>query len=94
MVAHTPVLLDEVLAGPLARSAFDLTLAMDVLTSPLKAFGALGWVPLSWRDAGVPASRMRVAIVADDACAECDANVRDGLRSLAVFLRSQGLQVG
>ena len=85
--------LDIAVAGPLARSAFDLTLAMDVATSPLKAFGPLGWVPLNWRDAGVPASRMRVAIVADDACAECDASVRDSLRSLATFLRGQGLQV-
>lgn len=33
-----------------------------------------------WRDSGVPAGRMRVAIIADDACAEVDASVRDDLR--------------
>mgnify|MGYP006186219495 CR=1 FL=1 len=38
-------------AGPLARSAHDLTLAMDVLSTPLQSFGALGWQPAAWRDA-------------------------------------------
>jgi hypothetical protein len=32
------------------------------------------------RDSGVPAGRMRVAIVADDTFAEVDASVRDDLR--------------
>jgi len=85
--------LDIAVAGPMARSAHDLTLALDVLTSPLHAFGPLGWLPASWRDSGVAAGRMRVAIVADDACAEVDASVRDGLRRLAGFLRERGLQV-
>jgi amidase len=86
--------LDIAVAGPLARSAHDLTLAMDVLASPLRAFGPLGWLPMAWRDAGVPAPRLRVAVVDDDACAEVDASVRDSLRALAGFLRSRGVRVG
>ncbi len=62
------------------RSANDPTLALVVLTSTLHAFGPLGWLPASWCHSGVPAGRMRVAIVADDACAEVDASVRDDLR--------------
>ena len=85
--------LDIAVAGPLARSAHDLTLAMDVLTTPLQTFGPLGWNATTWRDADVPASRMRVAVVADDACAETDASIRDALRLLAEFLRTRGLQV-
>jgi amidase len=85
--------LDIAVAGPLARSAHDLTLAMDILTTPLAAFGPLGWLPVSWRDGGVPAPRLRVAIVADDACAETDVSVRGALEALAAFLRERGLLV-
>jgi amidase len=86
--------LDIAVAGPLARSAHDLTLAMDILSTPLRAFGPLGWSPVVWRDAGVPAPRLRVAVLDDDACAEVDASVRDHLRALAGFLRSRGVAVG
>lgn len=85
--------LDIAVAGPLARSAHDLTLAMDVLTTPLAAFGPLGWLPVSWRDPGVPAPRLRVAVVTDDACAETDASVRGAIEALATFLRGRGLVV-
>jgi amidase len=85
--------LDIAAAGPLARSAHDLTLSMDILATPLRAFGPLGWVPAAWRDNGVPAPRLRVEVIDDDACAEVDASVRDQLRGLADFLRSRGLTV-
>ena len=85
--------LDIAVAGPLARSAHDLTMAMDILATPLRAFGPMGWVPAAWRDSGVPAPRLRVAVLDDDACAEVDASVRDHLRGLAGFLRSRGLTV-
>ena len=52
-------------AGPLARSAHDLTLAMDIVSAPLSAFGPMGRTPAVWRDAGVPARRMRVAVMSD-----------------------------
>ncbi len=85
--------LDIAVAGPLARSAFDLTLAMDVVAQPLQAFGPLGWNPVAWRDRGLPPTRLRVAVVADDPCAETDASVRDAIRTLAVFMRARGLLV-
>lgn len=79
--------------GPMARSAHDLALAMDLLAHPLRAFGQLGWQPAAWRDAGTPPSRMRVAILRDDPCAEVDASVQRALEDLAGFLRDRGLQV-
>lgn len=85
--------LDIAVAGPLARSAHDLALALDVVSAPLASFGPLGWNPVQWRDAGTPARQLRVAVIADDACAEVDAPVRQGLQDLARFLREQGLAV-
>src|SRR5574337_198218 len=88
-----PDMTDICAAGPLARSAYDLTLAMDVLTTPLRAFGPLGWLPAAWRDAGVPATQLRVAVVADDAIAEVDASVRAAIQSLVGHLRASGVSV-
>ena len=86
--------LDIGVAGPMARSAQDLALAMDILAgSPPQAFGPMGWSPFAWRDAGVPPARMRVAVIADDAVAEVDASVRDAIHALAQHLRAQGLTV-
>lgn len=80
-------------AGPMARSAHDLALAMDILANPVRAFGPHGWQLAAWRDAGTPAGRMRVALVLDDLCAEVDASVKQALVGLAAFLRKRGLQV-
>jgi amidase len=85
--------LDIAVAGPMARSAHDLTLALDVLTTPLTLFGPMGRHPVTWRDPGTAPRQLRVAVVTDDACAEVDAPVRQGLEDLAAFLREQGLQV-
>jgi amidase len=89
-----PDMTDIGAAGPLARSAHDLTLAMDVLAAPLRAFGPLGWAPATWRDAGVPAPRLRIAVIADDALAEVDASVREQFARLVDFLRRSGVTVG
>ena len=86
--------LDIAVAGPLARSAHDLTLALDIVAAPLRAFTPLGWLPVAWRDAGTPAPRLRVAVLTDDRCAEVDASVRDAIARLADFLRARGLAVG
>ncbi len=86
-------ILDIGVAGPMARSAHDLTLAMDILCSPLRAFGPLGWQPAAWRDAGVPAPRLRVAVMADDALAEVDASVGTAIAGLVRFLRERGVSV-
>jgi amidase len=85
--------IDIGVAGPLARSAYDLTLAMDVLATPLQSFGALGWQPAVWRDTGIPAPRLRVAVIADDALAEVDGSVREAMASLVRFLRESGVAV-
>jgi len=84
---------DIAVAGPMARSAHDLALALDVLASPLQAVTPLGRVPMAWRDAGVPARRLRVAVLRDDAEAEVDQSVQQALGQLVDFLRSEGVQV-
>jgi amidase len=84
---------DIAAAGPLARSAYDLGLALDVLASPLRAFGPLGWLPAAWRDTGIPAPRLRIAVMADDSLAEVDAGVGTAMRGLVDFLRRSGVAV-
>ncbi len=79
--------------GPLARSAFDLSLAMDVLAAPLQMLTAMGRVPLAWRDPGTLPRRCRVAVLFDDDEAEVDASVQAALRDLVRFLRDQGVAV-
>ncbi|MCW5659557.1 MAG: amidase [Burkholderiaceae bacterium] len=80
-------------AGPLARSAFDLEIALDVLASPLSAMTPLGRVPMAWRTRGTAPRRCRVAVLLDDALAEVDASVQQALRDLVAFLRAQGVVV-
>ena len=84
---------DIAAVGPLARSAFDLSLAMEVLNQPLTMFTPLGRVPLAWATRGTPPRRCRVAIVADDAQARVDAPLRAALSRLADFLRREGCVV-
>jgi amidase len=79
--------------GPLARSAHDLTLAMDILAAPLSAYGPMGRVPVQWRDGGVPARQMRVAVMLDEPRSPVDDSVRGALERLVVFLRGQGVHV-
>ena len=85
--------LDIAVVGPMARSAFDLALAMDVLATPLDVFGPAGRTPTRWRDSGTPPSRMRIAVLKDDACAKVDASVQNALGDLVAFLRGRGVQV-
>jgi amidase len=84
---------DIAVAGPLARSAHDLALAMDILAAPLEAMTPLGRVPMAWRSRGTPPRRCRVAVLFDDAEAEVDASVQAALRELVQFLRAQGVVV-
>jgi amidase len=85
--------LDIAVAGPLARSAQDLQLAMQVLTTPLQQFGPLGWTPAQWRASDKEPQQCRVAIVYDDPEARVDQSIQDRLHALAEFLRSQGVTV-
>ena len=83
--------LDIAVAGPLARSARDLQLAMDVLTTPLEQFGPLGWTPARWRRPRRSMRQCRVAIVYDDAEARVDDSIQQRLHALADFLRQEGV---
>ena len=85
--------MDIGVAGPLARSAFDLALAMDILTTPLQAMTPLGRLPMAWRDSGTPPRLCRVAVIFDDPLAEVDASVQTALHQLVDFLRAQGVVV-
>ena len=85
--------MDICVAGPMARSATDLMLAMDILATPLTAMTPLGHVPMAWRTRRTPPRRCRVAVLYDDAMAEVDTSVQQALRDLAVFLRAQGVTV-
>jgi amidase len=85
--------LDIAVAGPLARSARDLHLAMEVLCTPLQHFGPLGWQSAQWRPVRRTPRECRVAIVFDDAQARVDNSIQSRLHALADFLRAQGVQV-
>ncbi|HET9205973.1 MAG TPA: amidase family protein, partial [Burkholderiaceae bacterium] len=80
-------------AGPMARSAFDLEIALDLLAAPLSAMTPLGRVPMAWRTRGTAPRRSRVAVLYDDALAEVDSGVQQALRDLVAFLRAQGVAV-
>ena len=69
---EVPDTMDIGVAGPMARSAFDLALAMDVLASPLRSFGPLGWQPAVWRDRGVPPPRCRRRASPTSTCSSAD----------------------
>jgi amidase len=79
--------------GPLARSAHDLSVALDILAAPLSAFGPMGRTPAVWQDRGQPAHRLRIAVMLDAPRAEVDAPVRQALEQLVDFLRRAGLDV-
>ena len=84
---------DIAAAGPLARSAFDIGLALDVLSAPLTAMTPLGRVPLAWRERGTSPRRCRVAVLSDDCQAPVDTQVQQALADLAHFLQHEGVAV-
>jgi len=90
---HGPDSIDIGVAGPMARSAFDLELAMEVLAAPLSAMTPLGRVPMAWRTRGTAPHRCRVAVIVDDAQAEVDVSVQQAVRDLVTFLRAEGVTV-
>ena len=85
--------LDIAVAGPLARSARDLQLAMNVLCTPLQHFGQTGWQNAAWRQSSRSARQCRVSIVFDDAQARVDDRIQSRLHDLADFLRREGVHV-
>lgn len=77
--------LDIAVAGPLARHAGDLQLAMDVLSAPLAQFGPMGWTPCTWGGDSRHPRELRVAIIDNDAQAPVDDAIRAQLAELAAF---------
>ncbi len=78
--------------GPLARSAFDLEVALGVMAGPDEVDGA------SWQLAppAEPRDRLdqfKVAVMLTDPVAEVDRGVADRLQALADFLTHQGCRI-
>lgn len=81
--------MDIAVCGPMACSAADLRLAMDVLAAPPRSFGPQGSYRTVWRDAGRPVERLRIAIIADDPLARVEGAIVQRLHALAEFLRTR-----
>lgn len=89
-----PEAFDIAVAGPLARSAADLQLALDVLAGPQPTLWTpQGRVPVPWRDPGTSLRHLRVAVVGNDSQAEVDSSVQQAIGQLADWLRDQGVTV-
>lgn len=83
---------DITVAGPLARSADDLELALDVVAGP-EQIEAAGWrleLPACTKGR---ISEFRVAVMLSDVCSEVDQEVQDQVAKVAEFLASQGATI-
>ena len=78
--------------GPLARSAEDLTLALDIIAGP-DPIEAAGWRLDLAAPRGRELSDYRVAVLLDDPNCEVDREVQDILQSLVDFLARQGTRI-
>lgn len=85
-----PVETDIAVAGPMARSATDLALALDILAGPTEEDAA------AWRlslPPPKPAGNCRVAVIASHPTAEVDQIVQSEILVLADALARMGVQV-
>ena len=80
---------DMVVAGPLARSARDLELALKLIAGPLNATGPAFLTPPPRREP----QGLRLALWADDAFSRVDVPVRDGVIRAANALMREGAHV-
>lgn len=78
--------------GPLARSAFDLELALGIMAGPDAIDGA-GWTLALRKPARKMLRGLRVAVLATHPTAETDATVQQAIGRLAQFLSRQGAKV-
>ncbi len=78
--------------GPLARSAFDLELALKIMAGP-DAIDAAGWKLALRKPARASLRGLRVAVLATHPTAETDATVQAAIGRLAQFLARQGAKV-
>ena len=88
---NTPEL-DIAVIGPMARSAHDLAIALDVMAGP-DEIDAVGWQLNLPRDQRRSLSDFRVGIIYTDPEAEVDEAVQQQLRDVAKFLRRSGSEV-
>ncbi len=82
---------DILVGGPMARSAEDLGLAMDILAGPRSDMAAAWRLALPGEERR--AESLRVAIFASHPTAEVDAAVADAVVQLGQRLESQGLRI-
>ena len=85
-------LTDIAVVGPLARSAEDLALAMDVMAGPDDIDGS-GWKLSLPKPKRKELREFKVAVVYDDPEAEVDEEVQQVLRDLTTFLKKMKLKV-
>ena len=78
--------------GPLARSAFDLELALGIMAGPDAIDGA-GWKLALQKPAMKTLRGLRIAVLATHPTAETDATVQAAIGRLAQFLGRQGAKV-
>ena len=83
---------DISVVGPLARSAEDLALALDVMAGPDDIDGS-GWKLSLPKPKKKELREFKVAIVHDDPEAEVDEEVRKKLRELTIFLKKMKVKV-
>jgi amidase len=83
---------DIAVVGPLARSAEDLALALDVMAGP-DGFDGTGWALKLPPPRHRRLREFRVAIKFDDPVCEVDRDVRARLEALADFLRRRRVRV-
>lgn len=83
---------DILVAGPLARTAFDLELALE-LTAGADETDASAWQLNLPREPRRRPADFRIAVVTGDAKFPVDASIRDALGTLAAALRSDGAAV-
>jgi amidase len=78
--------------GPLARSAEDLALALDIIAGP-DPIEAAGWRLDLAEPRGNRLSDYRIAVMLDDPNCAVDREVQDILQGLADFLAGQGVRI-
>jgi amidase len=83
---------DITVIGPMARSAFDLELALRIMAGPDEIDGA-GWRLALPKPTRRTLRGWRVAVLCSHPTAETDATVQDSIRALAKFLAAKGAKV-
>jgi len=83
---------DITVIGPLARSAYDLKLAMDVIAGPDDIDGA-GWRLALAKPRFASFRKLRIAVMPSHSTAEVDVSVSDAIERLARALAKKGAEV-